>query len=53
MPSVPLAPVSSESVTLSTSADLPTEDSALPGRLIIVEGIDGSGKSTQLNLLRK
>ena len=26
---------------------------ALPGRLIIVEGIDGSGKSTQLDLLRK
>jgi dTMP kinase len=25
----------------------------LPGRLIIVEGIDGSGKSTQLDLLRK
>jgi dTMP kinase len=27
--------------------------SSLPGRLIIVEGIDGSGKSTQLDLLRK
>lgn len=27
--------------------------SGLPGRLIIVEGIDGSGKSTQLDLLRK
>jgi len=26
---------------------------ALPGRLIIVEGIDGSGKSTKLDLLRK
>jgi dTMP kinase len=26
---------------------------AYPGRLIIVEGIDGSGKSTQLDLLRK
>lgn len=26
---------------------------SLPGRLIIVEGIDGSGKSTQLDLLRK
>jgi len=25
----------------------------MPGRLIIVEGIDGSGKSTQLDLLRK
>ena len=26
---------------------------AFPGRLFIVEGIDGSGKSTQLDLLRK
>jgi dTMP kinase len=26
---------------------------ALPGRLFIVEGIDGSGKSTQLDMLRK
>ena len=26
---------------------------ALPGKLIIVEGIDGSGKSTQLDMLRK
>lgn len=26
---------------------------ALPGRLIVVEGIDGSGKSTQLDLLHK
>ena len=25
----------------------------LPGKLFIVEGIDGSGKSTQLDLLRK
>ena len=25
----------------------------LPGRLVVVEGIDGSGKSTQLDLLRK
>jgi dTMP kinase len=33
---------------------LPTAPSGqLPGRLIIVEGIDGSGKSTQLDLLRK
>jgi dTMP kinase len=29
------------------------EADRLPGRLIIVEGIDGSGKSTQLDLLRK
>jgi dTMP kinase len=28
-------------------------DQTPPGRLIIVEGIDGSGKSTQLDLLRK
>ena len=26
---------------------------SLPGKLVIVEGIDGSGKSTQLDLLRK
>ena len=32
-----------------TSADL----TDLPGRLIVVEGIDGSGKSTQLDLLHK
>lgn len=33
-------------------AQLP-DGSALPGRLFIVEGIDGSGKTTQLDLLRK
>jgi dTMP kinase len=33
--------------------DVPRSGTALPGRLIIVEGIDGSGKSTQLDLLRK
>ena len=26
---------------------------SLPGKLFVVEGIDGSGKSTQLDLLRK
>jgi dTMP kinase len=31
----------------------PQTTDLLPGRLIIVEGIDGSGKSTQLDLLRK
>ncbi|MDX2199076.1 MAG: thymidylate kinase [Phycisphaerae bacterium] len=30
-----------------------TDYGALPGKLVIVEGIDGSGKSTQLDLLRK
>src|SRR5256884_5891185 len=29
------------------------DDHDLPGRLFIVEGIDGSGKSTQLDLLHK
>jgi len=33
-------------------ASLP-DGTALPGRLFIVEGIDGSGKSTQLDLLHK
>jgi dTMP kinase len=33
-------------------ATLP-DGQTLPGKLIIVEGIDGSGKSTQLDLLRK
>ena len=33
--------------------DVPPPADGLPGRLIIVEGIDGSGKSTQLDLLRK
>ena len=54
-----MAPASSESVSLSRSAEaldaIQVEDQRpkLPGRLIIVEGIDGSGKSTQLDLLRK
>jgi dTMP kinase len=33
-------------------ARLPS-DKKLPGKLFVVEGIDGSGKSTQLDLLRK
>lgn len=32
---------------------VPPVDDPLPGRLIVVEGIDGSGKSTQLDLLHK
>jgi dTMP kinase len=31
----------------------PANDGGYPGRLFIVEGIDGSGKSTQLSLLHK
>jgi dTMP kinase len=31
----------------------PPSDNSYPGRLFIVEGIDGSGKSTQLSLLHK
>ncbi len=34
-------------------ADLEVDAASLPGRLIIVEGIDGSGKSTQIDLLYK
>ncbi len=33
--------------------DSTAEEEDLPGRLFIVEGIDGSGKSTQLDLLHK
>ena len=44
----------SESEPLSKPADVFFDNHhTLPGRLIIVEGIDGSGKSTQLDLLRK
>ncbi|MEK7215699.1 MAG: hypothetical protein AAB289_08910, partial [Chloroflexota bacterium] len=32
---------------------LPEPDEPLPGKLVVVEGIDGSGKSTQLDLLHK
>ena len=31
----------------------PYMDEPLPGKLIVVEGLDGSGKSTQLDLLKK
>lgn len=34
-------------------AELAVDAASLPGRLIIVEGIDGSGKSTQIDLLYK
>jgi dTMP kinase len=40
-----------EPVVEPTALVLPPD--AYPGRLIIVEGIDGSGKSTQLDLLKK
>ena len=33
--------------------NLLTEDHPCPGKLFIVEEIDGSGKSTQLDLLHK
>lgn len=37
----------------TASPHYPQSKGELPGKLIIVEGIDGSGKSTQLDLLRK
>jgi dTMP kinase len=39
--------------TLATPSTRQTNGNRLPGRLFIVEGIDGSGKSTQLSLLHK
>ncbi|TLY38056.1 MAG: dTMP kinase [Nitrospirae bacterium] len=36
-----------------TSKAGPLQSHAYPGKLIVVEGIDGSGKSTQLSLVRK
>ena len=39
--------------TLARLEDRIVEIESLPGKLFIVEGIDGSGKSTQLDLLRK
>jgi dTMP kinase len=54
VPSEPSAPASdSSSQPESANPLLSRRGDKLPGRLIIVEGIDGSGKSTQLELLRK
>jgi dTMP kinase len=39
--------------SLERLSDSFSEISSLPGKLFVVEGIDGSGKSTQLDLLRK
>src|SRR5260370_41767383 len=45
--------LASRSELVRVPPDQPRPPGELPGRLIIVEGIDGSGKSTQLDLLRK
>lgn len=39
--------------TINRLEDRVAEIETLPGKLFVVEGIDGSGKSTQLDLLRK
>jgi len=38
---------------MKSGAEHYTDYGPLPGKLVVVEGIDGSGKSTQLDLLRK
>ena len=44
--------LSEEVVSRQVSAGLQTAPHGYKGRLIVVEGLDGSGKSTQLDLLR-
>lgn len=47
------APPGHATTEAAQAAGLTLRPSTYPGKLIIVEGIDGSGKSTQLDLLRK
>jgi dTMP kinase len=49
----PPTPAAAANGTVSESLLPEGQQRSYPGRLIIVEGIDGSGKSTQLDLLRK
>jgi hypothetical protein len=51
LPAVDLLPSNHAEITDESSEKLPPSKK-YPGALIVVEGIDGSGKSTQLYLLK-
>src|SRR6201996_6429906 len=52
-PSTPVAPEFKPEGTIATVGAPPAPKRPYPGSLVVVEGIDGSGKSTQLYLLKR